>query len=65
MLSQNDKSNLIKVMIFYSMLSYLVGPSTGYYLTKSKAGITNGMLAGSAVSISLWYMYGAKLIELK
>lgn len=65
MLSQVDKSNLLKIMIFYSLLSYFIFPAIGYKLLKSKTGITNGLVLGSIISIALWYKYGAKKIELE
>jgi len=64
MLSQNDKNTLLKIMIFYSLLSYFIFPVIGYKLMKSKTGITNGLVVGSIISTALWYKYGTKKIKL-
>ena len=65
MLSQSDKSNLLQIMIFYSLLSNFIGPFVGYKLMKSKTGITYGLVVGSILSVALWYKIGANKIELQ
>jgi hypothetical protein len=51
------------VMVFYIFLSYILGPLAFYYLggsTLKSAGY--GFVAGSALSIVLWFLVGQKLI---
>ena len=64
MLSSSDKKNLLKIMVFYSVLSYFFAPAVGLHFTKTKSGITNGMIVGSVLSIAIWLKFGQKLIEL-
>jgi hypothetical protein len=64
MISSGDKKNLLKIMVFYSVISYFAAPTVGLYLTKNKSGITNGLVIGSIISIGLWYKFGQKLIEI-
>lgn len=63
-ISQNDQSVLIKIMFFYAVLSYVIGPIGGLYLKKNKDGLLWGMIMGSVVSILLWQQYGQKMISL-
>lgn len=63
-MESKDKTLLLQIMIFYSLLSYFVAPTIGYYYTKTKDGITYGLVIGSVLSIYLWYSYGQKLINI-
>ena len=63
--SSADKNMLLKIMLFYSLLTYLVFPVAGLYLKKNKEGLTHGMIAGSIVSIFLWVKFGSKMISLQ
>lgn len=63
--SQNDQSVLMKIMFFYAVLSFLIGPLAGLYLKKNKEGLLWGMITGCVVSILLWQQYGEKMISLK
>tara|TARA_B110000971_G_C20001778_1_gene497206 strand:- start:1237 stop:1434 length:198 start_codon:yes stop_codon:yes gene_type:complete len=65
MLSSEDKSNLLKIMVFYSFISYFAAPAIGFRLTNNKSGITNGLIVGSVISIGLWYGFGQKLVKLE
>ena len=64
MLSSSDRNNLLKIMVFYSLISYFAAPAIGFKLTKNKSGITNGLIVGSVISIGLWFKFGQKLIKL-
>lgn len=64
-LSQSDQSVLIKIMFFYAILSFVIGPITGLYLKKNKEGLLWGMIFGCVVSILLWQQYGEKMISLQ
>jgi hypothetical protein len=64
-ISSNDKSLLLKIMVFYSLLTYFIFPLIGFYMKKNKEGVTHGMLAGSIVSIFLWYKYGSNMLTMK
>lgn len=63
MLSSEDKSILLKIMVFYSFISFFAAPAIGFQLTKNKSGITKGLVIGSVISIALWYKFGQKLIK--
>jgi Na+/proline symporter len=63
-ISTNNRNMLLQIMFFYSLLSYFIFPLSGFYITKNKEGITNGMILGSIVSILLWFNYGSKMINL-
>jgi uncharacterized protein with PQ loop repeat len=65
MVSKNDKSLLLKIMVFYSLLSFFIGPAIGLHFIKTKNGITYGMLIGIFISIVLWQLYGVKKLEIK
>lgn len=65
MISQNDKTLLLQVMVFYSLLSFFIAPAVGYYFNKTKHGITYGMYIGLILSIILWHYYGLKKLELQ
>lgn len=57
-------NKFISIMLFYILLSYLLGPLIGYYFfgkTFSAAG--NGFVVGSVISILLWYTYGSKMVK--
>lgn len=64
MVSEADRKMLMQVMLFYAVLSYVIGPLVGLVLKKNKEGLTQGMVAGSILSIVLWYMYASKKITL-
>jgi hypothetical protein len=61
-MTQVDLKMTTYIMIFYAVLSYLLGPAIGYNITKTKDGIGYGLVAGSLISIVLWYTYGSKKI---
>ena len=63
-MSQNDKMALVKIMMFYSSLSFFIFPFIGLTLKKNKEGITHGMIVGTVVSIFLWFKFGSKMIKL-
>jgi hypothetical protein len=63
-ISTNDRNMLLQIMIFYSILTYFIFPLGGFYISKNKEGITNGMILGSIISILLWFNYGLRMINL-
>jgi hypothetical protein len=63
-ISTNDRNMLLQIMIFYSILTYFIFPLGGFYISKNKEGITNGIILGSIISILLWFNYGLKMINL-
>ena len=64
MVPKEDHTMLIKIMLFYAFLSFVLGPFVGLALKKNKTGLTHGMIAGSILSIVLWYTYASKKITL-
>ena len=56
-------SKFIGIMVFYIILSYLIGPLIGYYfLGKTAKSAGTGFVIGSILSIILWYSYGSKMV---
>lgn len=56
-------SKFIGIMVFYIILSYLIGPLVGYYfLGKTTQSAGTGFVIGSILSIILWYSYGSKMV---
>jgi hypothetical protein len=54
----------ISIMVFYILLSYLIGPLIFYYLYgKTLKAAGNGFVAGSLLSVGLWCVYGNKMIQ--
>jgi hypothetical protein len=50
------------IMLFYAILACVIGPVIGYKITHTKEGLGNGFVAGSILSILLWYVYGKKQV---
>lgn len=60
----NNYWTFISIMLFYIVLSYLIMPLVFYYaFGKTLLSAGNGFVAGSIVSILLWYFYGSKMIN--
>jgi hypothetical protein len=60
-----DKSvtTFASIMLFYAILSCVIGPALFYFLgKKSLKNAGNGFIAGSVLSIVLWLMYGKQMI---
>jgi hypothetical protein len=56
-------TTFISIMIFYAILSSVIGPIIFYYLgNKSLQMAGYGFIVFSIISILLWYMYGRKMI---
>jgi hypothetical protein len=52
------------VMVFYIILSYIVGPIIGYYtLGKTSCAAGHGFVVGSILSIVLWYTVWCKMVK--
>jgi len=66
MVFPNVSFNLYKfstIMLFYIILSYVIGPVAGYYLLgKTAAAAGHGFVVGSIISILLWYSVGSKMV---
>lgn len=62
-----DKSKFntfLYIMAFYIFISYVLGPIIFYYLIdKSLLSAGNGFIAGSILSIILWFMVGSKMVR--
>jgi len=58
-----DLKKFSMVMLFYIILSYIIGPIIGYYaLGKSSDAAGNGFAVASILSIILWYKVGSKMV---
>ena len=55
----------LKIALFYSIITYIIFPFIGLAIKKNKEGITHGMIAGSILSIFLWFKYGANMMTLQ
>lgn len=54
----------LNVMLFYIFLSFILFPAAFYFFFNySLKTAGNGFVAGSLVSIVLWYTYGSTLIQ--
>jgi hypothetical protein len=59
-----DVNQFMMIMLFYIFLSYILGPIVGYYaISKTVSGAGNGFVAGSILSIILWYTVGQKMVK--
>ncbi len=45
-------------MLFYAVLSCLVAPMFAHFLMPTKRGLELGYLAGTALSLALWFTVG-------
>lgn len=52
-----------QVMAFYALLSCVIMPLIGYHF-KGEAGLGQGYIAGSIVSIGLWLTVGKKYAKM-
>lgn len=58
------ENNYATVMIFYSLLTFLVGPKVFKSLNmKHKDPYMTGMIIGFMVSLVLWKQYGKKMVN--
>lgn len=64
-ISSYDKSLLLKIMLFYSLLTYFIFPLIGFYINKNKEGISHGMIIGTIVSAFLWFKYGSNMLTMQ
>ena len=54
----------LKIMLFYILLSYVIGPLIFYYfIEKSLKSAGNGFIVGSILSIILWISVGSKMVK--
>jgi hypothetical protein len=54
----------LSVMLFYAILTFLIGPLIGYYLGgKTLLSAGNGFIVGSLLSIVLWLVVGKNLVK--
>jgi hypothetical protein len=62
-MSKLDLGKFAPIMIFYAILTYIIGPLFFYFLIeKSAASAGNGFVAGAILSIILWYGVGSKMV---
>ena len=57
-------NTFLYIMSFYIFISYILAPITFYYFidtTLVSAG--NGFVAGSILSIILWFVVGCKMVK--
>ena len=51
------------IMLFYAVLSFILGPIIFYFLgNKSLQSAGNGFVMFSIISIMLWFIYGRKMV---
>jgi hypothetical protein len=56
-------SDFVKIMLFYAIISYIIGPFIGYQIKNNLLDAGTGFVIGSIISIILWYIYGKDLIS--
>ena len=62
-MKQLDIKKFTGIMIFYILITNIIGPIIGYYTSKDKVlGLGLGFLIGSVISIILWTFYGSKML---
>jgi hypothetical protein len=47
-----------QIMLFYAVLSCLVAPMFAHFFMPTKRGLELGYLAGTALSLALWFTVG-------
>lgn len=51
------------IMLFYAILAFIIMPGLFYYFNdKSFQSAGLGFVAGSVLSIILWFFYGSKMV---
>lgn len=59
----NSLSTFASIMIFYAILSFLLGPILFYFLWKKSLKTAGyGFIFGSVLSIILWLTYGQHMV---
>lgn len=59
-----DNITFMSIMLFYAILSCIVGPVIFYYVgNKSLKNAGYGFVVFSIVSIILWFVYGQKMVN--
>jgi hypothetical protein len=58
-----DVKMFAMIMAFYAVLSCLLGPAVGWAVGKNATSAGNGFVAGSLISIGLWYTFGKKMVK--
>lgn len=57
-------SKFLSIMMFYIVLSYVIGPIFFFYFVQRTLGSAGtGFVVGSILSIGLWYLYGRKMVH--
>jgi pilus assembly protein TadC len=57
-------NTFLYIMAVYIFISYVLGPIVFYYfIDKSLLSAGNGFVAGSILSIILWFMVGSKMVR--
>jgi hypothetical protein len=59
----NNVTTFMSIMLFYAILSCLIGPLIFYYVgNRSLQMAGNGFVIFSIISIILWYTKGRKMV---
>ena len=59
----NNVTTFMSIMLFYAILSCLIGPLIFYYVGNHSLQMAgNGFVIFSIISIILWYTKGRKLV---
>ena len=60
----NKLQIFISIMVFYIILSYIIGPLLSYYfMGRTLRAAGNGFIVGSILSIILWLTVGSKMVK--
>ena len=52
----------VGIMVFYALLSFVIVPALFYYRKNTLVSAGNGYVAGSVLSLILWFMVGRNTI---
>ncbi len=59
-----ENNMLIAAMVFYSILTYFVGPFIAMpFLSDETSAVAAGFVIGFIVSMLLWYTFGSSLMD--
>ena len=59
----SNLNTFVSIIAFYAFLACVLFPIVCYYaFNRSLVSAGNGYVAGSLLSIMLWFMYGNKLV---
>jgi hypothetical protein len=60
----NSITTFMSIMLFYAILSFIIGPLIFYYVGKKSLKMAGyGFVIFSIINIILWFVYGQKMVN--